>query len=171
MDTSRTPLSPGRGVKRRRTSPTNEYGIPSAHHSQQTSLPSFKQLEPYLRPPLSTEHPSSYPYSATSLYAPHTGQQQQQESATSSQIMAAPQRDSAIYGAGDSETDEVGHHSPPKKKRRRQALSCTGDYFTLLVWCPLPLTVFLFSYPYRFRSPLTCLFFVAADYDMLPLTW
>ena len=144
MDTSRTPLSPGGGVKRRRTPPTNEYGIPSAHHSQ-TSLPSFKQLEPYLRPQhMSSEHPSSYPYPGTSHYAPHTGLQQQQESATSSQIMGVPQRDSAIYGAGDSEADEVGHHSPPKKKRRRQALSCTGDYFTLLVRCPLPLTLLLF---------------------------
>ena len=57
--------------------------------------------------------------------------------------MGAPQRDS-MYGAGDSEADEVGHHSPPKKKRRRQALSCTGDYFTLLVRRPLPLTVLLF---------------------------
>ena len=160
MDASRTPLSPGAGVKRRRTPPTNEYGIPSAHHSQ-TSLPSFKQLEPFLRPQLmSTEHPSSFPYPGTSHYAPHTGQQQQQESATSSQIMGAPQRDSAVYGAGDSETDEIGHHSPPKKKRRRQALSCTGDYFTLLVWYRLPLTVVLFPYPYRFRSPLLVSSFV-----------
>ena len=131
MEPSRTPLSPGTGgVKRRRTPPTNEYGIPSAHHSQ-TSLPSFKQLEPYLRPQhMSSDHPSSYPYSGTSNYAPLTGQQQQQESATSSQIMGAPQRDSALYGTGDSEADEAGHNSPPKKKRRRQALSCTGDYFT-----------------------------------------
>jgi hypothetical protein len=144
MDTSRTPLSPG-GVKRRRT-PTNEYGISSAYHSQ-TSLPSFKQLEPYLRPQhMSSEHPPSFPYSRISHYAPHTGQQQQQESATSSQIMGAPQRDSATYVAEDSEADEVGHHrdSPLKKKRRRQALSCTGDCFTLLVRCPLSLTVLLF---------------------------
>ena len=130
MDASRTPLSPSSGLKRRRASPTSEYGIPSTHHSQ-TSLPSFKQLEPYLRPQhMSSESPSSYPYSATSHYAPHTGQpQQQQESATSSQTMGAPQRDSAVHGAGDSEADEVDHHSPPKKKRRRQALSCTGDCF------------------------------------------
>ena len=128
MDTSRSPGTSG--VKRRRTPPTNEYGIPSAHHSQ-TSLPSFKQLEPFLRPQhMSTEHPSSYPYSGASHYAPHTAQQQQQqESASSSQVMGIPQRDSAVYGAGDSEADEAGHQSPPKKKRRRQALSCTGDYF------------------------------------------
>ena len=148
MDPSRTPLSPTTGgLKRRRTPPTNEYGIPSAHQSQ-TSLPSFKQLEPYLRPqPMSSDHPSSYPYSGSSHYAPHTGQQQQQESASSSQIMGAPQRDSALYATGDSEADEAGQHrdSPPKKKRRRQALSCTGNYFTLLVKCPLPLTDLLFS--------------------------
>ena len=163
MDSSRTPLSPASGgVKRRRTPPTNEYGIPSAHHSQ-TSLPSFKQLEPFLRPQhISTEHPSSYPYSGTSHYAPHTGQQQQQESATSSQVMGVPQRDSATYGAGDSEADEAGHNSPPKKKRRRQALSCTGDYFPCFER-PLPLTVSLYpldnTYPHQFRSPLTHLFF------------
>ena len=141
MDPSRTPLSPGGGAKRRRTPPSNEYGIPSAHHSQ-TSLPSFKQLEPFLRPQhMSTEPPSSYPYSGTSHYAPHTGQQQQQESATSSQVMGGPQRDFGIHAAGDSEADEIDHHSPPKKKRRRQALSCTGESSTVLTTCPLPLTV------------------------------
>jgi hypothetical protein len=145
MDSNRTPLSPSAGVKRRRTSPAHEYGT---HHSQ-TSLPSFKQLEPYLRPQhMSSESPSSYPYSGTSHYAPHTDQSQQQESATSSQTM--PQRDSAIHGAGDSEADEVDHHNPPKKKRRRQALSCTGDFFsTLPLRCPLALTVVLSSLPVR----------------------
>ncbi|KAF8812888.1 hypothetical protein BYT27DRAFT_7055437, partial [Phlegmacium glaucopus] len=107
-------------------SPPNEYGIPSAHHSQ-TSLPSFKQLEPYLRPQhMSSEPLSSYSYAGPSHYAPLAGQQQQQESATSSRVMGALQRDSGLYGAGDSEADEVDHQSPPKKKRRRQALSCTG---------------------------------------------
>ena len=158
MDPSRTPQSPGGGgggsLKRRRTPPANEYGIPSAHHSQ-TSLPSFKQLEPYLRPQhTSSDHPSSLPFSGgASHYVPLPGQQQQQESASSSQIMGATQRDSATYAAGDSEADEVGHHSPPKKKRRRQALSCTGDYCTLLIRCPLPLTVLFFPFPYRFRFP------------------
>ena len=146
MDTSRAPLSPG-GVKRRRTPPPSEYAIPSAHHSQ-TSLPSFKQLEPYLRPQhISSESSSSYPYTGTSShYAPHSGQQQQQESATPSQVMGAPQRDALIYGTADSEADEVDHHNPPKKKRRRQALSCTGESLLLLT-CPLPLTVILSSSP------------------------
>ena len=149
MDSSRTPLSPGSGgggsggIKRRRSPPTNEYGIPSAHHSQ-TSLPSFKQLEPFLRPqPISSDHPSPYPYSGAPHYVPLTGQQQQESSASSSQIMGAPQRDPVIYGAGDSEADEVGHQNSPKKKRRRQALSCTGDYFTLLIMFPLRLIVHL----------------------------
>ena len=156
MDSSRTPLSPGSGggaggVKRRRSPPTNEYGIPSARPSQ-TSLPSFKQLEPFLRPqPISSDHPSPYPYSGAPHYVPPTGQQQQQESISPSQIMGAPQRDPAIYGAGDSEADEAGHQSPPKKKRRRQALSCTGDYFTLHVVCPLPLTILLST---RLRASL-----------------
>ena len=143
---SRTPLSPGGGAKRRR-SPTNDYGIPSAHHSQ-TSLPSFKQLEPYLRPQhTATEPPSSYPYSGPSHYAPHAAQQQQQESAMSSQVMGALPRDSGIHGAGDSEADEVDR-SPPKKKRRRQALSCTGDLFysaRSLSFCANSPTLFSFS--------------------------
>lgn len=126
----------------------NNYGIPSAHHSQ-ISLPSFKHLEPYyLR--------SQYPlppchYSGTSHYAPHTGPQQQQESATPLQIMVAPQWDSPTYhdgaGGSDSEADDIGHHmhhSPPKTKWRKQALICTGNYYTLLVSCPPPLTVLLF---------------------------
>lgn len=167
MDTIRTPLSPG-GAKRRR-SPTNEYGIPSAHHSQ-TSLPSFKQLEPYLRSQhMSSEPPSSYPYPGTSHYASHTGQQQQQESATSSQVLGAPQRDSGIYGAGDSEADEVDHHNPPKKKRRRQALSCTGDFFTLLFTCTLPLTVILSSLPPPKHTYLSYQF--PSSYLSIPHWW
>ena len=150
MDTSRTSLSSGCGVKRRPTPLTS-----GSHHSPQTSLPSFKQLdsEPNLLLPQhisrASEHLPSYPYSGTLHYAPHTGRHQQQESATLSQIVRVPQHDVATYGAGDS---EVGHHSPPKKKRRRQALSCTGDYFTLLVRCPQPLTVLSLpldnTYPY-----------------------
>ena len=169
MDSSRTPLSPGAGGKRRRTPPTTEYAIPSTHQSQ-TSLPSFKQLEPYLRPQhmSTTDHPPSYPYAGASHYAPLTAQQQQQESsASSSQIMGAPQRESAIYGAGDSEADEAGVHSPPKKKRRRQALSCTGDYFTLLVWCALPLTLLLFLGP---LDLFILRWWLSANHDMLPLT-
>ena len=142
MHSSRSPLTPTPGIKRRRSPPsTNDYGIPSAHPSQ-TSLPSFKQLEPYLRPHNTST--DQYPY-----YDPHihTPQEQQHLSATSSQIMPLPQRDSGIYATADSELDDVDHHGPPKKKRRRQALSCTGDFSTFLppshvphLLSPLPLT-------------------------------
>ena len=142
-NTPRTSLSPICGVKRCPTPvPLTNSSHPS--HSPQTTLPPFKQLdsELYLLPQhMSSEHLSSYPYSGTLHYVPHTGQHQQQESATLSQIVGAPQRDAAMYDAGDS---EIGHHSPPKKKRRRQVLSCTGDYFTVLIRCPLPLTVLRF---------------------------
>ena len=174
MDSSsRTPLSPRAGAKRHRTPPTNEYGIPSAHHSQ-TSLPSFKQLEPYLRPQhMPSDPPSSHPYAGASHYSPHT--RQQQESATSSQTMGASQRDSGIFGTGDSEPDEVGHRSPPKKKRRRQALSCTGDFLFCFFYPPFRwLTVILlgssFS-PFHVSFSLVPLSMMAiAGFDLINIT-
>jgi hypothetical protein len=76
----------------------------------------------------------------TSHYAPHTGRQRR-GSATSSQIMGAPSRrdsaESALYGAGDSQLDEVGdghwHHCSPKKKQRLGKQACAGDYLPSLL--------------------------------------
>jgi len=130
MDPSRTPLSPG-GAKRRRSPPSSGEQLPmlppGPQQSQQTSLPSIRQLHPYLPPSSASGIPqhisneaSAYGYGISPQYAAHVGQD-----TGSSQAMNASQRDPGIYGAGESEADDLEQHSPPKKKRRRQALSCT----------------------------------------------
>ncbi|KAF9529523.1 hypothetical protein CPB83DRAFT_834946 [Crepidotus variabilis] len=130
MDAGRAPLSPG-GGKRRRGSSSHETlpMIPTGHqhpHQQTTSLPSIRQLHPYLPPssssglPHATNEAVPYPYTGSSSYAPHN------PSAESgpSHSMSAGQREN-LYGGGESEAEDPEHPSPPKKKRRRQALSCT----------------------------------------------
>lgn len=125
MDPSRTPLSPA-SLKRRRVSPDLSMVPPG--QQQPTSLPSIRQLHPYLPPStggsqsLSPEIPG-YSYPGQSQYSP----QVQHADAPPSHTTGASQRDPATL-AGESEADDLELQSPPKKKRRRQALSCTGDY-------------------------------------------
>ncbi|KAF8883483.1 hypothetical protein CPB84DRAFT_1827649, partial [Gymnopilus junonius] len=115
MDSSRTPLSPGSN-KRRRVSPSAELPMGQTQQ-QQTSLPSIRQLHPYL--PSMTPDPS-YNYSPPpSHYPAHLGQV---DMGASHSMGAGPLRGAE---AGDHEADDVDQRGPPKKKRRRQALSCT----------------------------------------------
>lgn len=130
MDPSRTPLSPG-GNKRRRISPSSDPPMGSqGGHQSNTSLPSIRQLHPYLPP--SSGMPHLMPiYESSPGYPnpPQHASQLGQVATSSSQGMGAhPSRDSGMYAAGESEADDLEHQGPPKKKRRRQALSCTGDY-------------------------------------------
>ncbi|KAJ3922992.1 hypothetical protein F5877DRAFT_32387 [Lentinula edodes] len=82
----------------------------------QTSLPSIRQLHPYL--------------------PPSGGMSQQSQHGESSHIAhpayhpsATPQFESNAYEhAIDSENEDADTQGPPKKKRRRQALSCTGSF-------------------------------------------
>lgn len=133
MDPSRTPRSPP-GLKRRRVSPIAEQlpMLPPGHQSsqqQQTSLPSIRQLHPYLPPSSGLSQPEGPGYTYSQL--PPQGD------AGPSYAMAASQRDPAIYGVGESEADDLEQQGPPKKKRRRQALSCTGDYLHSFVIRPV----------------------------------
>jgi hypothetical protein len=133
MDPSRTPLSPG-SLKRRRVSPAAEHlpMVPPGQHQQPTSLPSIRQLHPYL-PPSSgvSQSPeiSGYAYPGPSSYSPQVSH----SDTAPSHVTGAPQRDPAML-VGESEADDLELQSPPKKKRRRQALSCTGDYLPSLVF-------------------------------------
>lgn len=132
MDPSRTPLSPG-SLKRRRVSPAAEHlpMVPPGQHQQPTSLPSIRQLHPYLPPSSgvsqSPEIPG-YAYPGPSSYSPQVSH----SDAAPSHATGAPQRDPAIL-VGESEAEDLELQNPPKKKRRRQALSCTGDYLPSLV--------------------------------------
>ncbi|KAG1719932.1 hypothetical protein EDB19DRAFT_1918380 [Suillus lakei] len=90
---------------------------------QQPSLPSIRQLHPYLPPSGMAQHmpptdPSAYTYPLPSPYSGPSG---------SSEIQQPPSQH-ALYSRSemmDSEPEgEAEQQGPAKKKRRRQALSC-----------------------------------------------
>ncbi|KAG2136078.1 uncharacterized protein EDB93DRAFT_1254061 [Suillus bovinus] len=91
---------------------------------QQQSLPSIRQLHPYLPPSgMAQQHlpptdPTTYTYPLPTSYSAPAG---------SSEILQPPSQH-ALYGRAeilDSEPEgEVEQQGPAKKKRRRQALSC-----------------------------------------------
>lgn len=113
--------------------PTEASGRPSRtpYTQQHTSLPSIRQLHPYL-PPSSTmsQHvagaggESSYSYPAPQQPG-YSGMHHEP-----SQLNMSPQAQQSDRGDGRGESDADGEdqQGPPKKKRRRQALSCTGAF-------------------------------------------
>ncbi|KAG2011138.1 fungal specific transcription factor domain-containing protein [Coprinopsis cinerea AmutBmut pab1-1] len=114
-----------------RRGPTTTSGseMPTATSQQppsQTSLPSIRQLHPYLGPPSGMSQPlttggAGYDYPGGSTHYP-PGPLPQLDGAG----QPPPQREQPeIYGGVESEQDDFDQHGPPKKKRRRQALSCT----------------------------------------------
>jgi hypothetical protein len=116
--------APPNTLRRRRETPLAEHDHhlpPSTFHHSQTSLPSIRQLHPYL--PLSmsqhtqVQEGSNFTYPPPPAYNPTDQQPTQPPS----------QRDT--FGGPDSDAEgDTDHHGPPKKKRRRQALSCTGRH-------------------------------------------
>ena len=120
-------------LKRRRASPAEHPSMIPQSAQQPTSLPSIRQLHPYLPPSsgvsqsLSPEIPA-YGYPGPSPYSPMVAHAEPPPS----HPMGASQRDPAIV-VNESEADDLELQNPPKKKRRRQALSCTGDLPFLLV--------------------------------------
>ncbi|KAG1793269.1 uncharacterized protein HD556DRAFT_1375010 [Suillus plorans] len=90
---------------------------------QQPSLPSIRQLHPYLPPSGMAQHlppsdPSTYTYPLQNPYSGPSGSSEMQQ----------PHSQHALYGRSemiDSEPEgEIEQQGPAKKKRRRQALSC-----------------------------------------------
>ncbi|GLB39970.1 putative GAL4-like Zn(II)2Cys6 (or C6 zinc) binuclear cluster DNA-binding domain [Lyophyllum shimeji] len=122
MDPLRQP--PGSAPSTR--GPTRGGATPSGSDTAQpsyTSLPSIRQLHPYLPPSgLSQHQPGSlegppYMYAAPPQFVPHAG--------LSDQSLLGSRKTSEMF-AIESEGDEMEtSREPPKKKRRRQALSCT----------------------------------------------
>lgn len=95
---------------------------------QQPSLPSIRQLHPYLPPSGMAQHlppsdPSTYTYPLSSPYSGPSGSSEMQQ----------PPSQHALYGRSemiDSEPEgEIEQQGPAKKKRRRQALSCNGKFY------------------------------------------
>jgi hypothetical protein len=100
---------------------------------QQPSLPSIRQLHPYLPPSGMAQHlpptdPSAYSYP---LQSPYSGP------SASSEIQQ-PTSQHALYTRSemlDSEPEgEIEQQGPAKKKRRRQALSCNGKFYLLFIY-------------------------------------
>ncbi|KAG6819926.1 hypothetical protein H0H93_007325 [Arthromyces matolae] len=116
--------SPSRGSGRHETTPSSS-NIITPSFSPQPSLPSIRQLHPYLPPSGLSQHlPQPGEGSgAMPMYPPHLVSQP----GPSSQTVLGPRRSSEMFSM-ESEP-EVGEESPepPKKKRRRQALSCTDS--------------------------------------------
>lgn len=103
---------------RSKPSPTERPPLDSPQTSSatpQTSLPSIRQLHPYLPPSggMSQHFQSegmSYGFSQPASYP-----------------SAQSRFENDAYGHSvDSENEDADPQGPPKKKRRRQALSCTG---------------------------------------------
>src|SRR5262249_52018571 len=91
---------------------------------QQESLPSIRQLHPYLPPAGMSQHtPGSGEASHQPTYAFQPPFQMSQHEAQLPSTSSQPESQQM-----DSEVEESDHQGPVKKKRRRQALSCTGSY-------------------------------------------
>ncbi|KAF5384331.1 hypothetical protein D9615_003193 [Tricholomella constricta] len=116
--------SPGaRGSMRSGVTPSSSDPGQSSYSSQ-PSLPSIRQLHPYLPPSGLSQHysssgeGSSYMYPAPPQFTPHPS--------PPDQPLLSSRKSSEMFGI-DSEVDDMEQsRGPPKKKRRRQALSCTG---------------------------------------------
>lgn len=101
---------------------------PTTSPYQQPSLPSIRQLHPYLppsgmpQPHLPAQATSTYTYP---LHAPYAG-----PSSTDPHISPPASSHTAMYPRSElleSEAEgEAEPQGPAKKKRRRQALSCNG---------------------------------------------
>ncbi|KAG6866349.1 hypothetical protein C0991_005270 [Blastosporella zonata] len=116
--------SPGRGTTRPGLTPSSTADPTQPNFGLHPSLPSIRQLHPYLPPSGLSHHPSSsgegtsYMYPTPSQPVPHPS--------SPGQSLLGPRKGSEML-AMDSEADDADQsHGPPKKKRRRQALSCTG---------------------------------------------
>jgi hypothetical protein len=132
-------------------SPTRTLATPGPYQSQ-TSLPSIRQLHPYLPPAGMGPIPSGVGDGPSYSYPPpphpsmigsssvHSGRQDQPPALT----MREPDSFAGEESSPEGSPDQQG---PPKKKRRRQALSCTGarfyhriNYTILLTLLLLPLS-------------------------------
>ncbi|KAG6885078.1 hypothetical protein C0993_006039 [Termitomyces sp. T159_Od127] len=114
--------SPSRGSARH-DSTTSSSNFTHSGFTSQPSLPSIRQLHPYLPPSGLSQHLGEGPSIMYSLPQSSSPVQSILGSRKSSEILAI-----------DSEPDVVEQScEPPKKKRRRQALSCTGPSLVPLV--------------------------------------
>lgn len=110
----------------------------TSHQSSSHSLPSIRQLHPYLPPSgMSQQHIAgsseggSYSYPPpTQGYAVASSSNVPMTSHDPSQLNMSSQTQEShrpTRERGDSDHEGDDPSGPPKKKRRRQALSCTGQ--------------------------------------------
>ena len=113
--------SSGNQSRQRRATPSTEHGRYLTESSLHQSLPSIRQLHPYLLPSGMSQHPQAGEGSNLNFPLPSVYNQpdiNDQPSLSRSQVRE---------GVDSEPEGDPDHHGPPKKKRRRQALSCTGD--------------------------------------------
>lgn len=135
MDPDRHLPTPGRKHPLPMVSPStlDHQGRPiaSSATTYQPSLPSIRQLHPYLPPSGATRSHSptqdlpSYGYLPLSAYASSSGPTDPHSSQPMPQSGVYP-RSEGLDSEPEAETEQPG---PAKKKRRRQALSCNGTSF------------------------------------------
>ncbi|KAG6901696.1 hypothetical protein C0995_009026 [Termitomyces sp. Mi166 len=119
--------SPGRGSARHDSTPSSSGPI-QPNFTSQPSLPSIRQLHPYLPPSGLSQHLSGLGEGSSLIYSQFAPQP-----SPSGQSLLGSRKSPEIY-AMDSDPDVPEQlREPPKKKRRRQALSCTGPSLVLLV--------------------------------------
>lgn len=94
---------------------------PASHHSS-TSLPSIRQLHPYLPPTGMSQGTEGSGYTMAQLPFPSQGGSPQN---TSHEDQVSMSQGSSFGRGGLEQESERDLQGPPKKKRRRQALSCT----------------------------------------------
>src|ERR1700722_1877670 len=115
-----------RGTHRRQHTPEQSHPLPPLHHFQ-TSLPSIRQLHPYLPPSgMSHQHLSPVLETPAYTYPPPSQYNLTQQGELSHQHIPPTPHEPDSYPAAGSEHEGDGDQPPPKKKRRRQALSFTG---------------------------------------------
>ncbi|EGN95325.1 hypothetical protein SERLA73DRAFT_77364 [Serpula lacrymans var. lacrymans S7.3] len=103
----------------------------SSHYSQQPSLPSIRQLHPYL-PPSGMSQQETLPDASTSAYSYPPPTYPIASGSGDLHSGHSTQSHSNVYGRTETLESELegdaDQQGPAKKKRRRQALSCNGEH-------------------------------------------
>ena len=106
--------------------------IAASATTYQPSLPSIRQLHPYLQPSgatqphLPAQDSPSYGYAPLGAYAGPSGSTDPHSSQPMPPQSSMYPRSEGLDSEPEGETEQPG---PAKKKRRRQALSCNGTSF------------------------------------------
>jgi len=117
-------------------SDTQGRSIAPSGTTYQPSLPSIRQLHPYLPPSGATQphppaqDPPSYGYAPLAAYAGPSGSTDPHSTQPMPSQSSMYPRSEGLDSEPEGETEQPG---PAKKKRRRQALSCNGTFLDVIL--------------------------------------